>query len=232
MKLYHGTTETVARLALTEGLCPRSETGADSRWEAHPSSGEHVYLTETYAGYFAMSATEGDERWGIVEVETDLLDHGDLCPDEDFLEQVSRAQTWPAGRFYDGIRACSSMEERTAWFRENLQGFAHLWEESLNHLGNVAHHGCIPVEAITRVSVYDPRSNGTVSMAAADPCIMPLNHQICGDKYRALTRWLAGYPVDPAALMGWTWQVLPEHQKQAAVEAYNDVSGITLLEAP
>ena len=62
MKLYHGTTEKAARAALAEGLCPRCETGDSSNWDDHPSSAEHVYLTETYAGYFAMAATEGDER--------------------------------------------------------------------------------------------------------------------------------------------------------------------------
>ena len=81
MKLYHGTSERVARLAMTEGLCPRFESGVESVWEDHPSSEHYVYLTVAYAAYFAMNAAPEGERWAIIEIDTDLL------PDLAFLQQ-------------------------------------------------------------------------------------------------------------------------------------------------
>lgn len=89
MKLYHGTTEAVARKALTEGLVPRGALGIESTWdvESHP---ECIYLTNAYAGYFAANATELGDRWGIVEIDSEALCERYLLPDEDFLEQATR----------------------------------------------------------------------------------------------------------------------------------------------
>ena len=116
MKLYHGTSERVARLALQEGLLPRDESGVESHWEDCPSGEEYVYLTVAYAGYFAMQATDRDEdgRWAIIEIDTDLLPDGDahLYPDEDFLEQATRRQELPEDWGING----ASMEDRTKWF--------------------------------------------------------------------------------------------------------------------
>lgn len=199
MKLYHGTSERVARLAMTEGLCPRFESGVESVWEDHPSSEHYVYLTVAYAAYFAMQATEKGERWAIIEIDTDLLpDDGTGCdhlyPDEDFLEQATRNQELPEDWGLNG----ASMEVRTEWFRANLWRFGHLWEDSIKGLGNCAHGGVIPPEAITRVSFVDPKGIGAMRFMAADPMISLMNYAFCQHKYKALTRWFMGDTVDPA----------------------------------
>ena len=201
MKLYHGTSERIAKLALKDGLLPRSMSGVVSHWEDNPSSESHIYLSTAYAAYFAMIATdsEQDGRWAILEIDTDKLPDGGayLVPDEDFLEQVSRGQDLSevAEALGGDTEAWSgSMEERTKWFRENLDAFAHLWEDSVERLGNCAHEGLIPPEAITRVSYVESSKNHLVTMAL-DPCITLMNYAICGNKYRALTRWLMGYEV-------------------------------------
>lgn len=200
MKLYHGTSERVARLAMAEGLFPRSESGVSSTWEDHPSSPNHIYLTTAYAGYFAMNATEDDERWAIIEIDSDLLpDPGDgeyfLYPDEDFLEQATRQQELPEGWGVNG----ATMEVRTAWFRENLFRFGHVWEESIEFLGNCAHEGVIPPDAITRVSFVDPKGNPHMALMACDPMITLTNYRFCGEKYRSLVRWLMGEEADARA---------------------------------
>ena len=72
MKLYHGTTEAVARKALREGLRTRSETGSTGNWQHTVSSPtDRVYLTEAYAPYFAHAAQPDDvplpeQRWAII----------------------------------------------------------------------------------------------------------------------------------------------------------------------
>lgn len=200
MLLYHGTKASVARKALTEGLRPRSETGLPSHWEENkaPSNPDAIYLTVAYAGYFAHAADEDGEGWGIVEVDTDRLDASLFVPDEDFLEQATRNQEVPSDDpFWRDLAEATSMEERTAWYRENITLFAHLWGNSLEGLGNCAYQGSIPPEAITRVTVYDPKSNPTMTLAALDPLIIIINFRICGAKYKEITRWLAGYEGNP-----------------------------------
>ena len=199
MKLYHGTSGRVARRALTEGLLPRSKTGSEGNWEhSCPSNPDLVYLTSAYAPYFAMTASEPGELWGIVEVDTDLLADYDMLPDEDFLEQASRQQELPEEW---GLND-SSMEDRTRWFREHLCQFQHLWEQSIEHLGNCAHEGGISPKAITRIALYDSKTNPSLSMMAMDPAICLMNYRFCGDKYRALCRWMMGEDVSPALFLG------------------------------
>ena len=195
MLLYHGTNETVARTALIAGLMPRGWREADSIWEGCPSSPDHVYLTTAYAGYFAMNATPENERWGIVEIDTDLIpeDFGTLVPDEDFLEQATRGQETPTE--WD---LPEGMEARTEWFRERLYSFAHLWDKSIEGLGNCAYEGAVPPSAITRVGLFAPTSNPSIAMMIMDPMITLMNYRICGPKYRALVQWLMGDTVDPS----------------------------------
>lgn len=205
MKLYHGTSETIGRLALTEGLKPRIVTGAKSTWERNESAPEYVYLTRAYALYFAYNAVpleEGnsdkqfDHKWAVVEVDTDLLDDEDMRPDEDFLEQASRGQEMPD--WCEGLDECKTMETRTEWFRDNLHWFQHMWDVSVDKLGNAAHAGTIPPEAITRVALYTPKSNDMITTMALDPTITLVNYMIMGQKYRNLIDWLFGqeFPVE------------------------------------
>lgn len=209
MLLYHGTSEASARLALQHGLVPRDELGVGSHWDACPSSGGHIYLTSAYAGYFARHATLqslAPQRWAIIEIDTDLLPDLDaLVPDEDFLEQATRSQELPEDWGVNG----ASMEDRTEWFRENLGDFAHLWEDSISALGNCAHEGVIPPEAITRVSFIDPEANPSMTLMASDPMITLMNYRFCGPKYRALIGWFMGDEVDAAAFSFGAFPVIP-----------------------
>lgn len=199
MKLYHGTSEEVARNAITEGLMPRNRTGVESHWSECPSRDDLVYLTTAYAGYFAVQATKELDPWGIVEVETDLLPEFAeyLVPDEDWLEQGCRGDP----NLPDDYRALD-MAERTAYWRERLDRLSHLWKDSIDGLGNCAHIGPIPSSAVTRVSIFDPKSNLNIAFLALDPTISILNYQIVGGKYRALLRWLMGETITANDLWG------------------------------
>ena len=197
MKLYHGTSEAVARKALTEGLKPRRASRNTGNWKGTVVSNPNlIYLTVAYAPYFAMCAS-GEGGWGIVELDTDFLEEDNLLPDEDFLEQASRNQTLPEEWGINNV----SMEKRTRFFRDNLSLFQHLWVRSLEGLGNASHRGKIPREAITRVVLFDPDLNKKMMFMAADPSISLLNFAVAQDKYKALTRWFAGYEIDPVELL-------------------------------
>jgi hypothetical protein len=194
MKLYHGTDSHTARLALEHGLLPREDAEVEGNWENCPSRPDLVYLTDAYAPYFAANTSKPgpDNPWGIIEVETDLLEGvGDLLPDEDFLEQGSRGR---AGKSHPPVDA--SMEDRTQWFRERLAKYAHYWEDSLESLGNCAFRGPIPVCAITRVVLFNPYAGHSIlALKSIQPQISILNYKTMGMSYRNLTRWMAGYEV-------------------------------------
>ena len=242
MLLYHGTTEAVARLALKEGLKPRSELGIDGNWDHTVTSNpDNVYLTSAYAAYFAYSATPnnekvGDTKWGIVVVDTDLLDPDSMMPDEDWLEQVTRNSTVPNDDLYDELReagelkdAGDRMKARTLWYREHLWAYGHLWEESINGLGTAAYSGVIEPDAITQVSIFDPKLNHFIGSMAIDPMISVLNFKFCGDKYRALHEWLLGRDVDPERLVMAPWPLLPPEQQKAIQEAVSDRSALETI---
>ena len=195
MKLYHGTTETIARKALKEGLLPRNMTGSEGNWEDNPSSSHLVYLTEVYAAYFGFCARTDGENIGIVEVETDLLNEQSMRPDEDFLEQVNRMGSKLPKLLQKELNKCSSMEERTAWFKIHLGLFKEFWKNSVEGLGNAAHYGSILPKAITKVAIFDPKTNPLIFQTAMDPTISILNFRFMADKYRAVTSWLMGNEV-------------------------------------
>ncbi len=236
MKLYHGTTEAVARKALKEGLKPRVVTGSEGNWEDNPSEEWLVYLTETYAAYFGFCASEGGNKIGIVEIDTDLLDVSNMRPDEDFLEQASRMGMELPDFLQDELDECTDMQERTAWFKNYLGIFSELWDDSVGNLGNAAHFGTIPPEAITKVAIFDPASNPMIIQGALDPTISIMNFRFMADKYRAITAWLMGNEVSIQEFYGQMESGMmlldPSFSKQMekAQELLKDQSGLEIIE--
>jgi len=222
MKLYHGTTEAVARRAIKEGLLPRNKTGSEGNWEHTVASDDsRIYLTRGYAPYFAFSAVEEGEKWGIVEVDVQRLANdisrniaggiGDgrlkLLPDEDFLEQAARGMTIEhvkeggTEEQFKNFPWDGDYVEKTEFFRNNILKWQHMWEASLDRLGSCSLLGGVHPRAISRVSIYDPKSNPTMTLTAIDPIISIQNWGICSEKYSELTRWFMGYTdIDPARL--------------------------------
>jgi hypothetical protein len=232
MKLYHGTTGAVARRALTEGLSPRSETGVSGNWKDHPSWPSRVYLTTTYAPYFAgMAQAEGaklpEQSWGIVEVESDRIDQA-LVPDEDWLEQGTRGAIPRSHVLLElGLHRARSVKARTQLLARHAGVFRDVWLKSLDGLGTCAHEGSIQARAVTRVAIYDPTTNPFITCSALDPTISLANHRFCSQRYKALTRWFFE-PVtvvefdDPFAL------VMPDRAAQLAA-ALDARHGLTVL---
>jgi len=234
MKLYHGTTEKVGRAALETGLLPRDLSGNAGNWDhTSPARPDLVYLTDTYAPYFALAATPTGKvpntKWAIIEVDVDLLKTFLFLPDEDFLEQATRGQDHPDDYFWGDLLEAESMAERTEFFRENLESFQHLWRDSVNFLGNCAYQDIIPPTAITRVAIYDPNSNPFITMTALDPSISTINHQICADKYRGLTSWFFGEATVESLFGEIMMQVItPEHAAKVG-EVIKNTTGLEII---
>lgn len=227
MKVYHGTSEEVARMARTRGLLPREASGSAGQWTECPSRGDMIYLSRSYAPYFAACASDGN--WGLVEVDTDLLNEESLHPDEDFLEQVTRGR--------DGID--DEIVDRTRYYREILEDYQEHWALSVEHLGNCAHLGAIPPDAITGVVIFDPQSNPGIAMMAMDPQITILNHRLLGaTKYNALTDWFFGFipnlsEIEPSAALVEAGQSLPDpfHESmQSLHDALRHRAGLEIIE--
>ena len=186
MKLYHGTRSGLSSQILELGLLPRVLTTSENKWESCPSRPDAVYLTNVYSPYFAQCACGasegGGDKWLIVEVESEKL-CGLMCPDEDYLEQSQRATgSRPHG---------ASMEQMTAFWRENCHRYSAAWQESLSGLGtcSVISDIGVPPEAITGVFLFDNEAEENREIVwDCDPTITLMNYQLCGEKYRGLTQ--------------------------------------------
>ncbi len=200
MKLYHGTTGAVAARALIQGLRSRSMTGKPSNWtHTVESNTDHVYLTNAYALYFALNATdEPGNVLGIVEVETDLLDERHMLPDEDVLEQSTRGfdrDNAPDWWYLIGLsEAGDDMIKRTQCFRDFLHLFQDMWQKSIDAMGTAGYRFMVPSRAITRVALLDTArmrkglGGRALIVSALDPTISLMNYLVVGAKYRALTQ--------------------------------------------
>jgi hypothetical protein len=232
MLLYHGTREGNVAQILKEGLLPRGRTEAESNWKIE-SNPRAIYLTTDYAGFFAARACkEKDERWALVEVDTELLTQSLLAPDEDWLEQDSRGSV--TGLPTDTM---DSMEERTAWFQsriEQVMGILGLgWRESLEGLGNCSYYARIPPEAITRVSLVDMTKCRSIALTVTDVTISIPNHQILGRRNQRVIEGLMGdrflrladlLPMGEAMLFAY-----PEKQREELMKPLNLEEAIEVI---
>lgn len=64
-------------------------------------------------------------------------------------------------------------------------------------LGTCAYRGQISPKAITRVSVFDYKTNVPMAAQCIEATITLGNHLVCAKEYALLTRWCLGYPVTP-----------------------------------
>lgn len=194
LMLYHGTNESTAKQALTEGLKPRSFTRAVGNWDSRIASHEDmVYLTSIYAGYFADCACEEDDLWAVIQVYVDDLNSVYFRPDEDFLGQFAFTQEGRAVWDKVDVHETASLLDVTQACKENIDRFSDVrWSRmSLEGLGTIAHRGLIPSARIHKIAVWHPTWNPLVA-ALFDPTISLLNRMLCSKKYENLTKWIMG----------------------------------------
>lgn len=190
MKLYHGTSERVAMMALQTGIKPPIMTRSNNWRHTMPSHRKAVYMTDTYPIYFALNATpeNGSGRLAVIEIDTDKLDLWRLCPDEDALEQAMRGR--------DDLPEHYSLRQRTAHYRKELDkrcdGLD--WLNSIEALGSCAHLGVIRPDAITRMALIDQSEAAPLLMDASQASITMMNYRVVGHRYRCLLADVFGEP--------------------------------------
>jgi hypothetical protein len=177
MKLYHGTSVKYLKNILEQGIRPRgNEVG---NWSKYPSRPDMVYLTVTYAFFFAIHILDVDDAL-VVEIDSRRLNEELLYPDEDCIVEIM------AGNDLDTIA------EFQLKVRDNLEEHRHRWAESLKLMGNCAYRGTVPPAAITRYCIFVPEKVPYASQLCSDPIVSVLNYKHCEKKYRDLTAWFFG----------------------------------------
>lgn len=189
MKLYHGTSHINTTKILKKGIKPRGRKAG--HWGSLSASNPScVYLTDAYAPYFAINATNSHQMGVVFEIDTAFLPEAHMLPDEDFLAQVDRLQKKTTDE---------TLLETTEHYRNILHQwlFTDVWKQSLKFLGTCAFNGVIPPEAISRYAVFkldrDPSVKGSCHMLMHfDPTISLQNYRYCASKYRFKTAHLFG----------------------------------------
>lgn len=188
MKLYHGTGERAAKLAIERGILPRGKRKGNWKHTVLSRS-DSVYLTDAYAMYFAINARTDRERAAVIEIDTKYLNPWLLAPDEDVMEQINRGK--------DALQPGLTMEQRTKHYRKQLHNYVGegQWEASIKAMGTCCYLSSVPPEALTRIAYVDMQRASTLSMLSMDPSISLMNYFIVGRKYRGITKWIFGDPL-------------------------------------
>lgn len=195
MKLYHGTSETVARLAINAGLKPRKVSGNSNYQHTAESHPDMIYLTLAYAPYYGIQAAgvKDELKFGILEINADKLDSKKFLPDEDFIwHNVSQH---PATK-----KKCKSwgkdMAAQVSYIRDHLHDYAEWWPECLKHMGNVCYQGSIPTSAITKAVIVETIKAPEMCNEAMQPTISPTNYLHFGKTYSMIQGWFMGEDID------------------------------------
>lgn len=180
LKLYHGTTATALASIAAHGIKPRGKANKTNNWKHTVGSNQDtVYLTDSYAFYFAWcAAARRRDDLALVEVDCDGL-RANLQADEDAVEQSNRGR--------DGLPADWDMKRRTIYYRSR----AHLYSaaQSLEVLGTCGHRGTVPVSALRRIVTIKHEECLRLILQGFDPSISTLNYKILGAQYRQGVRW-------------------------------------------
>lgn len=175
--LYHGTSTKYLQAIISSGLMPRYES--ESNWENAPSRKDMVYLTNSYAPYFAQQSVPVGSEYQPVVFKVQLSDKicdKRLYPDEDYLEQIARNH--PEGLPQEYLSM--DMKQRTEFFRERLEHYKIMYANSIQGLGTCAYKGVIPPKFITSYTILDADR----ILEYSDPTITLMNQRLLADKYQ------------------------------------------------
>lgn len=201
--LYHGGSAAVLERVKREGLVPRVIHKGKDNWKHTVTSNKNsVYLTTAYPWHFAACASDKGQKGVIYEINRDLLLPWLLCPDEDFMEQASRACP-PDDEHPHMAPTDWSIKKRTMHYRKIARYNAALADVSLEHLGTVGYYGKIPWKAIKRYVLIDwTKLHPATHMQAVDSMVSCLNYRILQDRHKAFVRWFFNDPVTAAEVCG------------------------------
>lgn len=204
MKLYHGTSlKNLRKILKQKNISPRKKRDNGNWATTLKSNGEMVYLTNSYACYFALNTTyhladdeikEGDydpsdyddDKPVVLEIE---VSKKNLYPDEDAMEQLSRHKGWINDHIKEFMtdygEGIEYMADRTQFFIDNYEIYKDCWKLSLETLGTVCHKGAIHSNNITRVAYLHPHV-----IHLSQPTITLQNFRHLGENYKKECREL------------------------------------------
>ena len=203
--LYCGTTERIAKLAPVVGINPNRDP---------------VYLSDVFPGLLAFFAsTKGNDRFGIIEVETSFLDATNFLPCEWYLDQISRQK----------VKTTREHTRRLESFRKNLHKYRSKWRDSLQKTGVVVYDGFVAKKAIRRISIFDPGSNSTITTAIVNARISPADYKKFRTLHHKVTRWLMGDTVTVEDWLGENWMEFPKEEREVLAEQLQNKSGLDIF---
>jgi hypothetical protein len=204
-RLYCGTTERIAKLAPVVGVNPTNEP---------------VYLSDVYPGLFAFFAsTNGNDRFGIIEIETSFLDSSNFLPCEWYLDQSARSKA----------RTARDQHRRLESYRKVLEKYHDKWRDSLNRVGVCLYDGFIAKKTIRRITVYDPSSNPTITNAIVNARISLAEYKDSFPRNQALTRWLTGGSVTVEDWLGEDLIETPKEEREELAERLQNKFGLDIF---
>ena len=188
-KIYHGTSEIIAKTATVAGLKPYEIPPFDNGKPRSicASSLSNISLTDVYSGFMAFDTCTTKERWGLIEIDVDELDNKLFVPHELFLLEKSK-------------KKFSSYQEQYEYildYRGKLIANHKYWKDSLQSMGLCAYHGTIPVEAISKITIFDWRSNWLITREVINATFTSKFHKLQSDRHKLVNRWFMCEAVDP-----------------------------------
>lgn len=167
-KIYHGTSESIAKLACVKGLHSCEKSGV---WSVDPG----ICLTTAYPGLMAFNCSFYKEKWGLIEIDHSTLHSSCFSPHDVFLLEKSRKG------MNDEKLSVTKMKNQKKW------------KESLEKTGLCIYNESIPLSSITRVSIYDPQSNLPMTKIALNVILGGGRfHERNIDRHQMLVRWMMG----------------------------------------
>jgi hypothetical protein len=205
LSLYWGTTERIAKQAPVVSM--------------HAAE-MPVYLSDVYPGLLAFYASTADtDRFGILEIDTSVLDASNFLPSEWYLEQISRQRG----------KTNKEQQKKRELYRRNLEKYKAKWKDALQKIGVLVYDGYIPRKAIRKITIYDPASNPVITEAMISARISLSDYKKSFARYRALTRWLTGESVTVEDWLGDSYLDTPKEEREALTEQLQNKAGLDIF---
>lgn len=189
-KLFHGTTEIIAKGATVSGIKPYEVSPFDGGKPRSicASSGGNICLTDVYGAFMAFDTCTPKDRWGIIEIDVDKLDEKLFVPHEIFLLEKSKKKIENYKDHYQAV----------VDYRFKLLTNQKYWKDSFFSLGLCNYHGIIPPDAISKISIFDWRSNWFITREVVGATISSKFHKIQSERHMLINRWMMCDAIDPS----------------------------------
>jgi hypothetical protein len=147
----------------------------------------------------------------------------------DEQEKSSSAQSKLQKKLTENGQHIHSIQiKATLDYRSKLLANHKLWKESLSSMGLSRYQGTIPAQAITKITVFDWRSNWMITKEVLHVGISTKLHKIQMDRHKMLTRWLMCEAVSPKEWI-LDFEKLPAFERDHIQQGLINKSGLDIF---